>query len=302
MLAARIRRLEEWLKHYNESTGRIHGKFVSLGTWTHRMSHQKPNMGNVSAEKSIKYKGKELYDEALRLGGLMRSFWVCPPRSLLVGTDADAIHLRIFAHLISDKELIDAIENGDKNAGTDPHSLNQRKIGALCTSRDLSKTCLYSFFNGAGAPKFADILGCSIAEGKKALDGFYAGYPGLEALRYETIPILARQGYFEGLDGRKVPCDSEHHMLACMLQNYEKVIMTHANILWRQELRRLRIAFKQVNSVHDEWQTEIPGCRATAGAVGLIQSRSLRATGERFGLRCPIRGNYNVGKDWHETH
>ncbi len=302
MLGSRVRTLEEWLRFYNTQTGRVHGTFAGLGTWTHRMAHRKPNLGNVAAEKSIKYKGKELRDEAIRLGGTMRSLWTAGEGCWLVGTDMDAAHLRIFAHLIDDKELIEALTHGDKDKGTDPHTLNQRKLGAVCRDRDLAKTAVYSFLNGAGAGKFASIFACNIEEARSALDSFVRGYPGLGRLRQDIIPQYARRGFFQGLDGRLVACDSEHHMLACMLQNAEVVMMKHANIMWRRELRGMGIGFKQVNFVHDEWQTEVRGDRAIAALIGQVQARSIRDVGERFGLKCPMAGNYTVGKNWLETH
>lgn len=302
MLAARVRTLNEWLSYYNTATERVHGKFLGLGTYGHRMAHRKPNLGNVTAEKSIKYKGEELRNEAIRLGGIMRSLWGCDDGSYLVGTDFDAAHLRIFAHLIDDKDLINAIVHGNKKSGTDPHSINKGKFGSVCKDRDLAKTALYSFFNGAGSPKFASIFGCSYQEGKKALGRLGEIYPGLRKFREEECPRLARQGYFIGLDGRIVVCDSEHHMLACMLQNAEAVIMKHACLEWRNELRKLGIPFKLVNFVHDEWQTEVRGDRAVCELVGEYQTRAIRNMGERFGLRCPLQGNYSIGKDWRETH
>ena len=66
----------------------------------------------------------------------------------------------------------------------------------------------------------------------------------------------ASRGYFDGLDGRKVQCNSEHLMLAGYLQNGEAVVMKHANVLWQKELKGLGIKYNQVDFVHDEWQTE----------------------------------------------
>jgi len=161
---------------------------------------------------------------------------------------------------------------------------------------------VYTFLNGGGAGKFASILGCDYRQGKAALDRFVASYPGLENLRTTQIPILARRGYFQGLDGRLVPCDSEHHMLACMLQNAEAVIMKHACILWRNKARELGLQFRQVNFVHDEFQTESFGSRENAEQLGCLQRDSIVEVGLRLGLRCPLAGNYKIGKNWLETH
>ena len=91
-------------------------------------------------------------------------------------------------------------------------------------------------------------------------------------------------------------------MMAAILQNYEAVLMKHANVLWRQELKKLGINFKQVNFVHDEFQTEVYGTREIAETVGRYQCIAITTVGERFGIRCPLEGEYTVGKNWLETH
>ena len=105
-----------------------------------------------------------------------------------------------------------------------------------------------------------------------------------------------------GLDGRKVACDSEHLMLAGYLQNGESVIMKHANVLWRKELRKTGIQFKQVDFVHDEWQTEVIGTKEEAEEVGRIQRWAIKQTGEDLGLFCPLAGSSDIGRSWAETH
>jgi DNA polymerase-1 len=302
MLAARIRTLDEWLEYYRPDTGRIHGTFNHIGARTQRMSHTKPNMGNIATKKSIKYNGKELKDLATQLGGRMRSLWCAPQGSLLVGTDMESAHLRIFAHLINEPEFTNALIAGRKEDGTDPHSVNKNVLGDVCVDRDRAKTFIFSFLNGAGVTKVSEIFGCSKLAAEEALDEFVRAYPGLERLKRETIPRDAKRGYFIGIDGRYVACDSEHHMIGMYLQNAEKVIMTHANILWRKELERERIKFKQVNFVHDEFVTEVGGCTELAKRVGEVQSLSITRVGERFQLRCPLSGEYKIGTNWLEVH
>lgn len=311
LLVARTRTLKQWFDAYDIRDKRIHGRFRSIGTWTHRMAHVEPNMGNVSAEKSIKYKGEYLKQLATDLGGRMRRLWICGDDNWLVGTDAEGIQLRIFAHYIDDKEFTNSVISGKKENGTDPHSLNAAILGC---GRDTAKTFIYAFLLGAGDGKLAEVLGVDREHGRASKERFIAAYPGLERLKRDVIPRDARRGYFQGFDGRLVPCDSEHLMLAGYLQNGEACIMKHANVLWRKELderllRRERNAsadlpdlYKQVNFVHDEWQTEVRGSREAAEYVGRLQADSIKRTGESFQLRCPMAGQYALGKNWLETH
>lgn len=297
LLSTRQRTLADWIQLSLED-GKIHGNFNGIGTWTHRMSHTEPNMGNVSANKSIKYTSEELNALATSLGGRMRGLFKASPGMVLVGTDAEGIQLRIFAHLIDDPTFAQSLIHGKKEDGTDPHSINQRILQA--NSRDDAKTFIYAFLLGAGVAKVQSILKKTKQEASKARDSFIVAYPGLKKLKEEVIPLDAERGYFTGLDGRYVVCSSEHLMLAGYLQNAEACIMKHANILWRERLNDLGIPFRQVNFVHDEWQTEC--LQEHAELVAQVQRQSIVDTGITLKVRCPLAGSSNIGLTWYDTH
>lgn len=302
LVAARVRTLTEWEEAYNENTGRVHGKFAHIGTWPGRMAHRSPNLGNIATKKSIKYKGAYLKQLATDLGEQMRNFWICDDDSWLIGCDMDAAHVRLFAHYIDDPEFTKAVCAGDKKLGTDVHTLGAKTFEHLGCDRDKHKTFIFSFFNGAGPPKIAEIFGCSLGEARKALELYARRFPGIRELREKLIPSYARQGWFPGLDGRKVYYGEEHGMFAGMLQSGEAVVMKHANILWKRELNGNGIEFKQVNLVHDEYVIEVRGHERLAETVGQIQSRSIAEVGRFLGLQCPLAGEYKVGKTWLEVH
>lgn len=280
--------LEEWFNAYDAHTGRIHGRFRHIGAWTGRMSHAGPNMANIPSHGSA-------------YGDEFRRLWMAPKGSYLVGVDADAIQLRILAHYMDDKRFTAALVSGRKEDGTDAHTLNQLALGSVCTNRDTAKTFIYAWLLGAGVGKITQILGCSAVDARDAIDSFLAYYPGLEKLRSERIPSDARRGYFTGVDGRKVVCDSEHLMLAGYLQNGEAVIMKQANLLWQAKALEEKLCFKQVNFVHDEWQTEVPDL-TTADRVGILMVQSIVEAGELFQLKCPLAGNSKIGSNWLDTH
>lgn len=302
MLRSRRSILESWLQIYNKSTKSIHGNFNGLGTWTHRMSHNNPNMGNIATEKSIKYKTENLYRMAVHYGGEMRKLWVCPDDCWLVGCDADQIQLRVLAHYLNDEKFIQALLTGKKENGTDLHTLNQMALAPHCKTRDQAKTFIYAFLLGAGVGKVAQILNCSRKEASDAIQRFIAYYPGLRRLKEEIIPRDANRGYFQAFDGRFVVCNSEHLMLAGYLQSGEAVVMKHANLLWRQNARREGLDFRQVNFVHDEWQTYCRGTKETAERLGWLQAEAIRAISNNLQLHCPMQGNYRIGRNWHDTH
>lgn len=287
-------------------SARVHGRFSGIGTWTHRMSHKSPNMGNIATAKSIKYNSKELKDKATELGGRMRSLWCAQGDAYLVGTDMESAHLRIFAHLINDEKFTEALLKGDKKLGTDPHSINASILRdggrGLDADRDRSKTFIFTFLNGGGTGKVASIFGASPSRAKEALSKFIESYPGLKAFKEKDAKAWARRGYFIGPDGRFVVNDSDHHMLAGYLQNFEATMMKKANIIWRQKANELGIKFKQVNLVHDEYVTEVYGTEEDAWRLGHLQADAIRMVGELYGIRCPMGGETKVGKNWLEVH
>ncbi len=300
MLESRRRTLHEWTSLVSDD-GRIHGKFYGIGAWTHRMAHQNPNTANIPTE--AKLFGKE-----------MRSLWVAPKGRLLVGVDAEGIQLRIFAHYIDDKEFTDALVRGRKEDKTDPHSLNQRIIGNVCSSRAIAKRFIYALLLGAGVDKLAQILDGTRSDGELALERLLARYTGLALLKETVIPADARRGWFLGLDGRpvKIPSDTaggrKHLAMSGYLQNGETIVMRQAAIRFSPLIKKLDSFL--VDMVHDEWQTETPNDFNIAMQVAQIQADAIREVGEELKLKCPLAGSYwnddhkdyTIGTNWYQTH
>ncbi len=281
--------LEEWFAAYSPADRRIHGTIVHIGAWTHRCSHQAPNMANIVS--TDKLYGKE-----------MRSYWQAPEGRWLVGVDADGIQLRVLAHYMDDPKFTEALVNGRKEDGTDAHSINQRALGSVCYTRDIAKTFIYSWLLGAGVSKTSQILSSTEREAKQARDRFVNAWPKLKELREIVIPEDAKRGFFVGVDGRLVPCDSEHLMLSGYLQNGEAVVMKKAMSIWYPILRDKGVDFKLVDFVHDEWVIETRRCIATAQYILKIVTDSIRQAGEALKLRCPMKGNGQIGRNWAQVH
>lgn len=304
---SRRKTLTELLGLVDQKTSRIHCDFVGIGAWTHRMSHRKPNLANITNAISVSD------GSPILLGKELRQCFVAPKGRLLVGVDAEAIQLRGFAHLINDPVLINAIVNGDKKLGTDPHSLNRTYFGSFCKTRNAAKHSLYAMFFGGTASMLSTIMGCTRAEAQEAIDALILKYPGLAHLQQEVFPIDARRGYFIGIDGRKVRIpgetvkDREHLCMSGYLQNFEKVIMAKATLKFEPYLKDYDSFL--VDLVHDEWQNECPNNYDTCEAVAKLECQSLVDVGTEFGLNCPLAGSFTsddgkptFGRNWYQTH
>ena len=306
VLEARRRTLTEWLNLVQDD-GRIHGKFYSLGAWTHRCAHQNPNTANIPNEFDTAGK-KKLYGKELR------SLWCAPKNRLLVGVDAEGIQLRIFAHYINDPEFTRALVEGKKENGSDPHTLNQRIMGSVCKTRDAAKRYIYALLLGAGNGKLTEILGCTPEEADVALERIMARYQGFDYLKQVVIPSDAKRGWFTGLDGRavRIPGDTvgqrRHLCMSGYLQNGEAVVMKLATLKWWHLLKEYDA--KLVNFVHDEWQVECPNNMTTALSIAEMVSNSLNTVGVDLNLKCPLSGSYwndkahdyTIGTRWSVTH
>jgi DNA polymerase family A/RNase H-like protein len=306
LLESRRRTLTEWLSLVAED-GRIHGRYLGIGAWTHRMAHQEPNTANIPNDLDINGQKK-------LLGKELRSLWIAPRKRLLVGVDAEGIQLRIFAHLIDDKEFTDALVKGKKADKTDPHSLNQRILGSVCATRAAAKRFIYALLLGAGLPKLAAILECSESECSKALDRLLERYTGWQRLREQDIPRDAKRGWFYGLDGRKITIpkatfsERKHLAMSGYLQSGEAIVMKLATLEFYKELKDEKALL--VNLVHDEWQTETPNGVDAAIRVATMQASALSAVGESLKLKCPLAGSfynddlkdYTIGTNWSVTH
>lgn len=298
-LEGRRRSLTEWLGYVRDDS-RIHGKFWHIGSWTGRMAHTSPNQANIAAPfhgdpKSPVEEVKAKYDADLR------GLWQATPGHWLVGTDLDAAQLRVLSCVAKAKKLADFLTKGDKALGTDAHSMNKIILGSVCKDREVAKTFIYGLTFGMGVPKAAEILSCSLAEAKIALDKFYAEMPELRHLQELKIPADVSKGYFIGLDGRHVPCDSAHLMMAGYLQSGESVIAKHWVIKWRTKARAEGLWFKHVDFVHDEVQVEV---KTEEDGYRLIQlqKEAMEEVNKELNLFCPMDIEGKLGKTWRDSH
>ncbi len=278
MLQKRYAQVHSWLDHVNEDTGRVHGRVISNGAVTGRMTHQNPNMAQVPSSNSPY--GKEC-----------RTCWTVPSGTKLVGFDASGLELRMLAHYMDDKEFTNVLLREDV------HTRNQMAAGLA--DRDQAKTFIYAFLYGAGDAKIGTIVGGSARDGARLKERFLGNTPALESLRERVVRASAR-GYIRGLDGRRLHVRSGHAALNTLLQAAGAVVMKKALVILDKYAKEWELDYKFIGNVHDEVQTEVR--EAHADKFGWLGVECLKAAGIEFGLRCPLDGEYKIGTTWAETH
>ena len=277
MLQKRYAQVNSWLEHVEED-GRVHGRVISNGAVTGRMTHQSPNMAQVPASYSP-------------YGHECRSCWTVPSGKKLVGFDASGLELRMLAHYMDDKEFTNVLLTEDI------HTRNQMAAGL--ETRPQAKTFIYAFLYGAGDAKIGSIVGGSAADGSKLKQRFLRNTPALAGLR-ERVGNAAARGYLVGLDGRRLHVRSEHAALNTLLQAAGAIVMKKALVLLDDYAKQWKIDYKFIGNIHDEVQAEVS--EEQAEKYGWLAVECLKAAGVEYELRCPLDGEYKVGTTWAETH
>jgi DNA polymerase I-like protein with 3'-5' exonuclease and polymerase domains len=283
MLGKRIAQIESWLEVVG-TDGRVHGRVITNGAVTGRMTHMKPNMAQIPNSGSP-------------YGPECRQCWTVEEGNVLVGADASGLELRMLAHYMKDEKYVKTVTEGSSKEGTDVHTVNQKAAGLQ--TRDQAKTFIYAFLYGAGPAKIGSIVGGSSTAGQKLIDSFLKGTPALQRLR-DKVSTYASKGYVPGLDGRKIWVRSEHAALNSLLQGAGAIVMKKALVILDEKFKKNKIDAKFVVNAHDEFQIE---CSADiADTVGKAAVQSIKEAGLAYNLRCPLDGEYKVGKNWKETH
>ena len=283
MLQKRVSQIESWLEAVGKD-GRVHGKVITNGAVTGRMTHSGPNMAQIPNSSSI-------------YGPECRECWTVEDGNVLVGCDASGLELRMLAHYMKDDDYVRTVTEGNSKAGTDVHSVNQRAAGLL--TRDAAKTFIYAFLYGAGDAKIGSIVGGNAKDGKKLKEKFLRSTPSLASL-INKVSKQAAKGYVPGLDGRRIWVRSEHSALNSLLQGAGAVVMKKALVIFDNKRTANKWPVKYVVNVHDEAQLECP--KDIAEEVGKAFKQSIVEAGEHYKLRCPLDGEYKIGRNWRETH
>lgn len=295
LLQKRIAQVESWLEAMG-SDGRVHGKVITNGAVTGRMTHSKPNMAQVPAVRKDK-EGNLLHGISGGYGVECRQCWTVEDGNVLVGCDASGLELRMLAHYMKDENYVRTVTEGSSKDGTDVHTVNQRAAGLA--TRDLAKTFIYAFLYGAGDSKIGSIVGGSARDGASLKDKFLKQTPALGQL-LSRVAGFASKGYVPGLDGRRIWVRSEHAALNSLLQGAGAIVMKKALVIFNDKIKLNKWPVKMVANVHDEWQFEVPA--QLAEVTGEAAKQSIIEAGLFYKLRCPLDGEYKYGANWRATH
>ena len=161
LIQKRVAQVESWIEFVSDEH-RVHGKVITNGAVTGRMTHHSPNMAQVPSSSSP-------------WGYECRDCWTVGDGKVLVGADASSLELRMLAHYMKDEQYAKEIVEGDI------HTKNQLDAGLA--TRAQAKTFIYALLYGAGPAKIGKIVGGSAADGRTLIETFLRNTPALKALR-----------------------------------------------------------------------------------------------------------------------
>lgn len=288
MLQKRLGQLGEgkqaWLKLVKK--GRIHGRVNHMGTHTSRCTHSHPNCGQIPSAGAT-------------YGSACRSLFIAPRGFRLVGCDVSGLELRCLAHYMA---LYDSGEYANQLLTGDIHTTNMEAAGL--PSRSLAKTFIYGFLYGGGDEKIGSIVGKDAQAGRRLKAQFLKKTPALAKLRDNVSRAAENRGYLKVLDGRRVPVRHKHASLNTLLQSTGAIICKRWLVEFHRKMQTegfvLGEDYYQAAFVHDELQ--IIAKESITERVGALCVEAIKDAGEAYNFRLRLDGEYNVGKNWAETH
>ncbi len=286
MYEKRISQITSWLKVVREDN-KVHGRVITLGCVTSRMSHYGPNMAQVPASYSPY--GKEC-----------RGLWTVadPEKYCLVGSDASSLELRCFAHYLQNQTFTDQVVDGDI------HTYNQKIIGLK--DRPTAKTWVYAFIYGAGDAKLGKIVGGSVEAGLNSRKRFTNKVSGMKTLTTSLVKILQKRkrkyGEYQliALDKRILLARSIHSSLNTLIQGAGAIICKQWLLNIVDGIHEKKMDAKPVANVHDEVQFEV--AKNQAEEFGNLTKEAMKNVEQQFKLRCPLDSEFSIGTTWRETH
>lgn len=272
--------------------------------------------GRLTHKRIVNVPGDEAF-----FGRQMRKCFTSKPGYKIVGVDSAGCQNRMLAGRVGDPNYTKILLDGKKEDRSSIHYVNQAAItmaAGFTPSYKVCKNLNYAFLFGASDNKLAQTAGVSKDVGPLIRRGLYDVAPGLEQLverlrdewRSNAERVRGRYGFeyrngtVTGLDGRPVKIESEHCLLVYMLQSDEAILMQYALVLldgWLKELGWVHgREYGYVANVHDEIQAEVREDLCEQYAE--LACRAIAQAGVELDIQCEHKGEYDIGRDWSETH
>jgi DNA polymerase-1 len=121
--------------------------------------------------------------------------------------------------------------------------------------------------------------------------------PSIKRLQKDIEQALKGKQWLGGLDGRRLPVRSHHSALNLLLQSSGSILLKKALVVFSQTAPH---PYELHGNIHDEVQFSC--LEEHAEELGQLFCDSLAKAGKLLRFRCPLDGEYSIGKTWKDTH
>ncbi|MBP6993731.1 hypothetical protein KBB12_00630 [Candidatus Woesebacteria bacterium] len=170
--------------------GRIHPTYDQMSAATGRLASHDPNIQSTPIGPPY--------------GDMIRSTFIAPPKSVLIGLDYSQQELRVLAHLSRDTKLMEAFQDGH-----DVHEITASRIFDIPVAevskelRSIGKTLNFGIIYGQTSYGLSAQLGKSVEECAHILKTYYETYAGVKKYFDNLLTFAKLHGYVETILGRR---------------------------------------------------------------------------------------------------
>ena len=177
---------EEFLKHINSITGKIHCNLDQLATDTGRVAASKPNLLQIPGDPE--YRQSFIPEEGYKL----------------IDLDYSGQELRLAANIFNEPKLVKAFKEDQDIHALSGSLIYDKKIEDVTKEeRKRGKVLNFASLYGVSAWGLHKNFGFSDEESKTTLKKFWAGYPGMKKSVDEIGNAIIKYGYSVSVLGRK---------------------------------------------------------------------------------------------------
>lgn len=279
---------ENILEFIEPKTGRIHADFRQIGAPTGRFSCSNPNLQQIPH-------GQEY-----------RRCFIAPEGKKLVIADYSQIELRILAEFSDDENFIKAFVSGqDFHASAASQVFNVKPDDVTDEQRSFAKRLNFGIVYGIGASRFGLMTGLSQNDAENTMRKYFGTFRRLDAYLRDAGRRIVEERNVRTASGRllRLRFDESDRQQVASSKRYGinmPIQGTSADIL-KRSLRLLHdqirgTSARLVNIVHDEIIVECDDAEAEATALTLEQA--MRAAGEDFVKKVPVKVDVHIAEEW----
>ncbi|MBN2579296.1 MAG: DNA polymerase I, partial [Pirellulales bacterium] len=296
-------------------TGRVHASFNQVVTATGRLSSSEPNLQNIPVRTE---EGREIRSAFVADSGGQTFLSVplkqtdknvCPPVQgpwTLLAADYSQIELRVLAHFSEDENLCAAFGRDEDIHARVASQVNGVPLEEVTPAmRRQAKAVNFGVIYGQSAFGLSKALGIEQEAAEGFIEGYFAGYPGIEKFLERILAECRKTGYVKTILGRRRAIQgvreiagrqrnlAERTAVNTVIQGSAADLIKLAMIAISRRLADEASPARMLLQIHDELIFEVPESHLT----DLARLVSAEMAGVRS-LKVPLKVDLKAGPNW----